>query len=74
MNKLKDRLSEYDWELLKQQLHDADSAMFIVNRILEGQPRSTYGDLHSTTPTHCTMIGKRIDEIRKHILKQEDSP
>lgn len=72
MSKLKDRLTPYDWELLKQQLHDADSAMTIINRILAGQPRSTYGDLRSTTPTHCTMIGKRIDDIRRHILNQDN--
>lgn len=71
MSKLKDRLSEYDWELLKQQLHDVDSAMTIINRILDGQPRSTYGNLHSTAPIHCMMIGKRIDEIRRHVLAED---
>lgn len=71
MKKLKDRLSEYDWELLKQQLHDADSAMLIVNRILKGQPASTYGDLHDTAPIRCRDIGTRVDEIRRFVLSQD---
>lgn len=71
MNTLKDRLSEYDWELLKQSLHDADSAMFIINRILEGQHYTAYGSLDDTAPAHCRIAASIIEKIRKHILNQE---
>ncbi len=67
MTTLKDRLSEYDWKLLREELMRADSAMLIVNRILAGQPRTSFGGMATTASTTCTTVARSIGRVRKHV-------
>ncbi len=74
---LKSQCSAHEWNLLKDQLMQADSAMLIVNRVLKGKRdmRSVRDpNRHVSVIQSAIVVASSVDHMRKHVLSHDKPP